>query len=1065
MNTRLACCLFAFVLGGSLSASPCCAQVGEKYALLVGVREYDKNELRTLPFSEADVEGMARLLRDSGYRPENVVVMTQSIGSKKPRFSPVAANIRKELELLLEGRSEGDSIVIALAGHGVQFRDDDECYFCPTDAKLGEKESLIPLGQIYKTLEGCKANLKLLLVDACRNDPQADNSRARVQVKLESVTRPQAKEPPGGVAALFSCSAGERAFEHPELKRGVFFHFVIQGLGGEADFDRDKTVTLPELQQYTMKRVPDFVRAEYGVVQTPDLRGKTRGLFPLLKIDPSAAGSAAQSKLRLTGQSVASRQIVQKFVELVEKHHSSGLKFDDNVAVRAMDDLLQSFDPQKRIFLQSDVDQFRARAREIDDKARLGDLGIVWEVFHTWVERRVERRKWADELFETEHDFSIPEEFAAAAPAWPRTRDEAKDDWRKRVKYYILTYRAKGYDLAEATHQASRLMSSQFFGSLRSFDDNGMLETGLNALGNAFDPQTMYYSPTSVANFEISTRARLVGIGAELQGTERGALVKRVVSGGPAARDGRLKADDQIVGVGEKDGPIQPLTDFKLNDSVELIRGKEGTLVRLEVLPSGKSQTVIYELTRGNVDLQVARGTTFTESRRGDARPVKIGFITLPSLYSNYTVATVNRNAPAMRTSADDTEKILTDFNRENVDVVILDLRSNGGGPLKEVFAMLGLFLDPGPCVQSRDQSGKIDSYWSDGSRQVWDRPLILLTSRITGPGPEIIAGALQDYRRAIVVGDERTSGNSSSQSVFDIGESLVTGNNPPKLGAVKITTAVLNLPSGRSFAGRGIAPDILLPSFQGVTYPDNRQFFWKDEPVPPVVFPPTQFVTSGVIDRVKKLAAERQAVTPDFIEFQEQVQKYREQKNRTTWPLDEARFLALSQSEIHPPLDDPYGTTVATRDPYINEVLAIAVDFAPRGRWNEHFNAGMTALRNKDHAGAVTHFTAAIQEDANQPAAYVYRARAHAGQGNWDKALADATSAGSDAVSSYLTAAAEVKVGDKVVSQLTVGQRVVVQKINGDWLWVQPVEKPKVEGWVKKSSVIPTPPEGLKKK
>jgi uncharacterized caspase-like protein len=230
---------------------------GERYALLVGVRKYDPNELRSLPYAEADVEDLGQVLLASGYRPENVVMMTQHLGADEPRFLPLAVQVRKELDLLLRDREPSDTVLVAFAGHGIQSRGDGVSYFCPADAKLDDKQTLIPLDAVYSALEGSRAGLRLRLVDACRNDPQSDNSRSRSVVNLESLGRPQIQEPPGGVAAFFSCSAGQRAYEHVELKHGVFFHFVIDAL------------RLPDLERYVKRRVADFARARYGVRQHP----------------------------------------------------------------------------------------------------------------------------------------------------------------------------------------------------------------------------------------------------------------------------------------------------------------------------------------------------------------------------------------------------------------------------------------------------------------------------------------------------------------------------------------------------------------------------------------------------------------------------------------------------------------------------------------------------------------------------------------------------------------------------------------------------------------------------
>ena len=259
---------------------------GEKYALLVGVRKYAKtSELRDLQYPERDMDDLAAVLREGGYRPENLVLMTQTAGAENTRFLPIAANIRKELKALLRDRIKADSVLVAFAGHGIQFRGGDEVYFCPADARPNDKATLISLDEVYQALAGCEAQLKLLLSDACRNDPVAAVSR-RATADVVSVTRPQSVKPPGGVAALFSCSEGELAFENDTLKHGVFFHFIIQGLRGEADFNKDQEVVLEELSSFTKRRVLDFVRAEYdGVRQMPVLKGEVGGLPVLASLD------------------------------------------------------------------------------------------------------------------------------------------------------------------------------------------------------------------------------------------------------------------------------------------------------------------------------------------------------------------------------------------------------------------------------------------------------------------------------------------------------------------------------------------------------------------------------------------------------------------------------------------------------------------------------------------------------------------------------------------------------------------------------------------------------------
>ena len=271
--------------GRTHAASP---PSGNKYAVLVGVHQYDKNELHDLNYAEDDVEALAEVLRQSGYK--RVLLLTQTVGAKQARFLPMAVNIRNVLKGVLEDRAEGDTVLVALAGHGVQFQGEDESYFCPMDAKLADKSTLVSLSEVYRDLEKSEAGTRILLADCCRNDPRSDESRAVDRIKLESVTRPQKALPPGGVAALFSCSAGEKAYENTELKHGVFFHFVIEGLKGKADLDGDGQVDLDELVRYAKQAVPDFVKDAYGdgVRQMPELVGKTRGLVALAGV-PTAA--------------------------------------------------------------------------------------------------------------------------------------------------------------------------------------------------------------------------------------------------------------------------------------------------------------------------------------------------------------------------------------------------------------------------------------------------------------------------------------------------------------------------------------------------------------------------------------------------------------------------------------------------------------------------------------------------------------------------------------------------------------------------------------------------------
>jgi formylglycine-generating enzyme required for sulfatase activity len=297
-------CLTVCALLISTAAS---IDAAERYAFLVGVRQYDRTQLNALQYTENDVTQLAGVLARGGYRKANVVLMTQTVGASETRFLPIAKNIRKELDLLLREVGAGDSLLVALSGHGVQYEAGGDSYFCPADADLTDRASLIPLGAVYQSLAASQAAVKVLLVDACRNDPLSSLARSRRVVDLETLSRQPQREPPGGIAALFSCSRGEQSFEHPELQHGIFFHYIIQGLSGQADLDKDQEISLAELEQFSVKEVQRFARRQLAVAQTPERRGEARGLLTL-------ASAAAAAPLPVLIEEHRPGQMIENFL-------------------------------------------------------------------------------------------------------------------------------------------------------------------------------------------------------------------------------------------------------------------------------------------------------------------------------------------------------------------------------------------------------------------------------------------------------------------------------------------------------------------------------------------------------------------------------------------------------------------------------------------------------------------------------------------------------------------------------------------------------------------------------
>lgn len=258
----------------------------EQYVFLVGVRDYSlQGELTSLKYTEDDVHTLASTLLKAGVPQENIVLLSQKMAAKQARLMPTAAQIRREFDLLLSELGPGDSIIVAFSGHGLQFKNDPVNYFCPVDAKPDDKTTLISLAKIYQDLEACKAQTKLLLVDACRDDPLTGLSKSAKRIEIAPVND---RAPPvlaGGTVAIFSCSASQQSFEAPDLNAGVFFHFVNRALAGEADDDGDKTVDLIELEFFTIKNVQKWARVNLGRKQIPERKGTARGAMELVNFD------------------------------------------------------------------------------------------------------------------------------------------------------------------------------------------------------------------------------------------------------------------------------------------------------------------------------------------------------------------------------------------------------------------------------------------------------------------------------------------------------------------------------------------------------------------------------------------------------------------------------------------------------------------------------------------------------------------------------------------------------------------------------------------------------------
>ena len=568
-------------------------------------------------------------------------------------------------------------------------------------------------------------------------------------------------------------------------------------------------------------------------------------------------------------------------------------------------------------------------------------MNFAYEVYDRFLKRVDERIPIVEELLKTKLDFNQKELIVIDRDiaAWAKTQDEVRDKWRRRIKYDLLVQKMEKVGPEEARKKLLRRYTS-FAKRMHQMNADELLETYLSSLTSSLDPHTSFMSPGTLENFEITMRLQLDGIGASLKGEDGYTTVAELVPGGAADKDGRLKRKDRIVGVGQdREGEVVDVVDMNLNDVVKLIRGKRGTVVRLKVIPVGQTVPTVYDIVRAKIELKdgAARGEIIEEGVKPDGSPWRIGVINLPSFYMDMAAARQGR--ADYKSSTRDCRKLLEGFREQGVDCVALDLRSNGGGSLPESISLTGLFIDTGPVVQIKDADQRVQQYDDLEPGVVWDGPLVVLVNKFSASASEIVAGAIQDYRRGLVIGDSATHGKGTVQSLLDLGRQLFQRlPNAPSLGALKITMQQFYRPSGLSTQLEGVKSDVELPSITNhlpVGEADLDHAIPFDR-VDTAEFTSTDEVTEPMLEVLRKRSADRVAVDDEFLELATDIARYEERKNEKTLSLLESDFTKewnegkAAEKEEEKKQEENAGPRrpVVTRDFYFDEAMRVTTDY-----------------------------------------------------------------------------------------------------------------------------------------
>lgn len=586
-----------------------------------------------------------------------------------------------------------------------------------------------------------------------------------------------------------------------------------------------------------------------------------------------------------------SARIAAKVGQVLEQLHYRQAPMDDLVSEKFLKNYLDTLDYNHLIFLQGDVDEFQSvYGKKLDDLLTQAqpDASPGDKIFQRYLIRLGERTATVNKLLTEKYDFTTEESIVANRhkAAFPKDEKEAEELWRGRIKYDLLSARL-GKETEEEARKRIAKRYERLERTMREFDSEEVLQTFLDSLAHVYDPHSDYMGPTEAAEFDIKhISLTLSGIGATLQWDDGYTKIVSMVPGGPAALSKKLKPNDRIVTVQQEKGEPVDVVEMRLNKVVQLIRGKRGTPVTLTIIPADSaagSARQTFTLIRDEIKLKdmFAKARIY-DHKTSDGKIQKLGVIDLPQFYDN---------------CAEHVEKLIERLKKENIDGIVLDLRHNGGGILEESINLVGLFIDKGPVVQVRSVDSRNPRVYPDNdSKVVWKGPLIVLTGRLSASASEITAAALQDYGRAVIVGDQTTHGKGTVQQVLDL-ERIMGGNTGEKIpqpGKVKVTVSKFYRIAGNTTQKAGVTPDIILPSVYdyleiGEASLDNAL---EADRIKPAEYRPLNMVKQYVPE-LEKNSKERIGKSKDFSYLLEDIAIVKKNQEDKTVSLNEAKRIA----------------------------------------------------------------------------------------------------------------------------------------------------------------------------
>jgi carboxyl-terminal processing protease len=614
----------------------------------------------------------------------------------------------------------------------------------------------------------------------------------------------------------------------------------------------------------------------------------TAGLFSAKTIEFSNIFSSSDSLEVLKPEKLFSQE-TELINTILSRYHYKKFNLNDSLSSVIFDSYLNSLDHTKSYFLASDIVSFNKYKFMLDDDILSGNLEPVYEIFNTYKKRVYERTDYVKKILTSEFDFTIDEnyEIDRKDADWPKTTGEANEIWRKRIKNDALNLKLAGKDWESAAETLKKRYES-YLKAIEQYNSEDVFQLFMNSYTESIDPHTNYLSPSTSENFKISMTLSLEGIGAQLRTEGDYTKVVEIVPGGPAHKSNLLHQDDNIIGVAQgEDGEMVDVIGWRITDVVQLIRGPKGTVVRLQIIAADEGPNAIpkeIKIVRDKVKLEEQAAKKEIMEIMNDNVPYKIGVITVPTFYSDYDAQ--QRGEKDYRSTTKDVKKLINELKAENVDGLIIDLRNDGGGSLKEAIEMTGLFIKDGPVVQVKNSDGSIILEDDPDPQCAYDGPLAVLVNRFSASASEIFAGAIQDYKRGVIIG-EQTYGKGTVQNLIDLNR--IIPDSDDKLGQVKLTIAKYYRINGGSTQHRGVIPDIVLPS---TIAPDEYGESSEKSALPWDQINTTNYIPYKNLDNfiaiLKQKHTERMDKDPEFEYILEDIKQIKEMREKNIVSLNE---------------------------------------------------------------------------------------------------------------------------------------------------------------------------------